>query len=93
MTDLETRIAGLEKGATFNATQDAIRAREAEFLATLRDMKASMLKEQQEATGGSSSEELFALKEENAKLKAKLIKHEYRIGHLVAGMEEMLLSK
>ena len=56
-------------------------------------MKESMLKEQQEASGGSSSEEGAALKEENAKLKAKLTKHEYRISHLVSGMEELLAAK
>ena len=63
-------------------------------MATLRDMKASMLKEQQEAaTGGSSTEEVAALRQENAALKAKLVKHEYRITHLVAGMEEFLSAK
>lgn len=54
-----------------------------------------MLQEQQAAqkAGGSSSEEVAALREENAKLKALLTKHEYRIVHLVAGMEELLASK
>jgi len=56
-------------------------------------MKASMAKEQQESKGSSSSEEVGALKEENAKLKALLTKHEYRINHLVAGMEKMLAAK
>jgi len=86
----------LEKGGTFNATQDAIRKREEEFLATLREMKVSMLKDEQEGggkNGGGSSTEMAALREENARLKAKLTKQEYRIGHLVNGMEKMLVSK
>jgi hypothetical protein len=57
-------------------------------------MKTSMLKEQESNKGNSSSsEEVAALKEENSKLKAQLIKQEYRIGHLVAGMEDMLTTK
>lgn len=92
--DLETRITALEKGATFAATQEAIRSRETGFLAQLRAFKADILKEQEANKGsGSSSEEVAALKEENAKLKAQLTKQEYRIGHLVAGMEEMLAAR
>mmetsp|Transcript_4389 Transcript_4389/g.11324 ORF Transcript_4389/g.11324 Transcript_4389/m.11324 type:complete len:99 (-) Transcript_4389:209-505(-) len=96
MTDLETRIAALEKGGAFNATQEAIRKREEEFLTTLRDMKARIQQEQEEANksgGSTSSEELGKLREENAKLKAKLIKNNYRIHHLVTGMEELLTAK
>lgn len=92
--DLETRVANLEKGATFDATQEAIRNREEEFLKNLREMKTSVLKEQESNKGdSSSSEEVAALKEENVKLKAQLTKQEYRIGHLVAGMEDLLAAK
>ena len=92
--DLESRIASLEKGATFNATQEAIRKREEEFLTTLRDMKATMAEEQGNAKAGdsASSDELAALKKENAELKAQLSKYDYRIHHLVAGMEELLAA-
>ena len=91
MGDLETRIAALEKGAIFNATQIAIRKREEEFLTELRCVKA-LVDQEQEANkicGSSSSEELSTLREENAKLKAQLTKHNYRIHHLVTGMEEL----
>ena len=89
--DLEPRIAALEKGATFTATQAAIRKREEEFLTTLRCMKARMDQEQEanKVCDSSSEEELAALREENAKLKAQLTKHSYRIHHLVTGMEEL----
>eukprot|EP00536_Pseudo-nitzschia_multiseries_P000570 jgi/Psemu1/300185/fgenesh1_kg.7_\ len=94
MTDLESRIVSLEKGATFNATQDAIRKREEEFLTTLRDMKASILKDEQEgANSGASSAEVDALRAENERLKAQLVKQAYRINHLVIGMETFLESK
>lgn len=57
-------------------------------------MKTSMLKEQESNKGNSaSSEEVAALKAQNSKLKAQLTKQEYRIGHLVAGMEDMLATK
>mmetsp|Transcript_13675 Transcript_13675/g.38504 ORF Transcript_13675/g.38504 Transcript_13675/m.38504 type:complete len:97 (-) Transcript_13675:1752-2042(-) len=94
MTDLESRIASLEKGAAFNATQDEIRKREEEFLTTLRDMKASILKDEQDGkNGGASSAEVDALREENVRLKAQVVKQAYRINHLVTGMEKMLESK
>ena len=89
--DIEARIAALEKGATFNATQAAIRKREEEFLTKLRYIKAHMDKEQEASKirGSLSSDELSTLREENAKLKAQLTKHNYRIHHLVTGMEEL----
>ena len=91
---METRIAALEKGAAFNATQEAVRARETEFLTTLREMKENLVKEQEEAKGsGASSGQVESLEKENAALKAKLKKHEYRIAHLVAGLEEFMAAK
>jgi hypothetical protein len=86
----------LEEGNKFNVTQDAIRKREEEFLVTLREMKESILKDKQaENAGGnnnvasSSSNELVSLREENDRLKAKMTKQEYRISHLVTGMEKL----
>jgi septal ring factor EnvC (AmiA/AmiB activator) len=89
--DLEARVKALEDGAQFNANQAAIREREAEFLAQLKEIKETMAKEQ--ASGGASSDEVKALKEENALLKAKLAKNEYRVRHLIEGMEEPLAAK
>ena len=87
----------MEEGNKFNVTQDAIRKREEEFLITLREMKESILKDKQaEIAGGnnnpgssSSSNELVSLREENDRLKAKMTKQEYRISHLVTGMEKL----
>merc|ERR1712194_148821 len=93
MTDLVTRVAALEQGGAFQATQEAVRARDAEFLITLRAMKESMQKEQEGSKGSASSDEAAALKKENTRHQALLTKHEYRIGHLVAGMETMMSAK
>jgi hypothetical protein len=94
---LEARVKALEDGAEFNATQAAIREREVEFLAQLKEIKDTMAKELLQQGGGSggtsSSEELTALKQENELLKAKLGKTEYRVRHLIAGMEELLTTK
>lgn len=88
----------LEDGAQFQATQAAIREREVEFLDQLKEIKESMAKEQQEKSdsgggSGASSEKVKALQEENQTLKAKLAKNEYRVRHLIEGMEELLAAK
>lgn len=95
---MEARVKALEDGAVFNATQAAIREREVEFLAQLKEIKDTISKEQWQQQGGggggaSSSEELTSLKQENELLKAKLAKNEYRVRHLIAGMEELLDAK
>ncbi|KAL3902619.1 MAG: hypothetical protein SGILL_010762, partial [Bacillariaceae sp.] len=54
---------------------------------------ATMAKEAAAGGGGASSEEMTALKKENEALKAKLAKNEYRIRHLIEGMEAMLVAK
>lgn len=90
MEALEQRIIALEKGATFDATQAAIRKREEEMLVTLREIREQMAKE---AGSGASSAELEELKKENEKLKATIAKQEYRIRHLISGMEELLVAK
>lgn len=87
---LEQRIVALEQGATFDATQAAIRKREEEMLVTLRDIREQMAKE---AGLGASSAEMDELKKENEKLKATIAKQEYRIRHLIAGMEDLLAAK
>jgi hypothetical protein len=89
----------LEDGAQFQATQAAIREREVEFLDQLKKIKETMAKEQQKQSGsgtggsGASSEEVKALQEENQTLKARLAKNEYRVRHLIEGMEELLAAK
>ena len=85
-TGLEQRIAALEIGSQFEATQEAIRKREAEFLETLRGIKATMAAEQ----GGASSAEVESLKTENEKLKQTVEKQQYRIQHLLSGLEAMM---
>jgi hypothetical protein len=87
---LEQRIVALEKGSTFDATQAAIRKREEEMLVTLRDIREQMAKE---AGSGASSAELEEVKKENAHLKATIAKQEYRIRHLISGMEDLLAAK
>lgn len=90
MESLEQRVAALEKGAIFDATQSAIRKREEEMLATLREIREQMAKE---AGSGASSAELESLKKENEQLKATIAKQEYRIRHLITGMEGLLAAK
>ena len=92
--DLEGRVRALEEGAKFDATQAAIREREEEFLLTLRAIKEEVAAERESGGGnGLSSAQLASLQEENASLKARIAKQEYRIRHLIAGMEEMLEAK
>ena len=88
----------MEEGNKFNVAQDAIRKREEEFLVTLREMKESILKDKQaenmgggnnNAASASSLNEITSLREENDRLKAKMTKQEYRISHLVTGMETL----
>ena len=83
-------MSALEKGAQYDATQKAIRERELEFLATLREIKEEMAKE---GSSGASSAELEDTKKENEKLKATVAKQDYRIRHLISGMESLLEAK
>lgn len=80
----------MEKGSQYDATQAAIREREVEFLSTLRGIREEMAKE---ASSGASSVELDSVKKENEKLKATIAKQDYRIRHLISGMEELLVAK
>ena len=75
----------------FDATQAAIRKREEEMLSTLRAIREQMAKE--EGSGMASSAEVKDLKAENERLKATIIKQDYRIRHLISGMEELLAAK
>ena len=88
---LEQRVVALEKGATFDATQTAIRRREEEMLVTLREIREQMVKDA--GMGSASSAEMDELKKENEKLKATIAKQEYRIRHLIVGMEDLLAAK
>ena len=62
------------------------------MLATLRGIKEQMAAEAASGSGASSAE-VTDLKTENAKLKATVAKQEYRIRHLIAGMEDLLAAK
>lgn len=87
---METRVKALELGATFDATQSAVKQAQMECLTQLRDIRSS-LKEQ--GAGGASSKELDSLKMENILLKQKNAKQEYRIQHLVEVVEELLAQR
>lgn len=88
--DLDQRIAALEKGAQYDANQAVIRQREQEMLTTLREIRESMANA---GANTASSTEVEGLKDENAKLKATIVKQEYRIRHLIKGYEELLAEK
>lgn len=60
------------------------------MLVTLRDIREQMAKE---AGSGASSAEMEEVKKENEKLKATIAKQEYRIRHLISGMEDLLAVK
>lgn len=86
-------MAALEQGATFDATQSAIREREEEMLATLRGIREQMAKEASAGVAaGVSSTELDQVKQENEKLKTIVAKQEYRIRHLISNMEEFMMA-
>jgi FtsZ-binding cell division protein ZapB len=96
---IEERIAQLESNAKFDATQSAIREREVEFLAQLRQLRDEMMNttttsnSNNNGGGPTSSVEIEALKAENAALKAQVAKQQYRIKHLVDAMEEKQIYK
>jgi hypothetical protein len=64
-----------------------IRQKEQEMLTTLREIRESIV---QAGSSTASSSEVGSLKAENAKLKASIAKHEYRIRHLISGYEKLL---
>jgi uncharacterized coiled-coil protein SlyX len=97
--ELENRIAALEKGAAFDATKTAVQQVEAECLMKLREIRAALVAEASTsgaaATGAvsgaaaTSSKELQQLQNENAELKRKMAKLEYRVQHVVSEMDKM----
>ena len=91
--DLESRVAALEEGAKYDATQELIRQREVEFLQQLREIRATMVQEQKSGVGGANVAELESLKSENARLKSVIAKQEYRIKHLISGFEKLMEEK
>jgi hypothetical protein len=73
-------------GSTFDATQAAVQEAQMDMLTKLREIRQAM-----EHSGGSaSSKEMEALRQENAALKHKVAKQEYRIKHLVDAVEELI---
>ena len=83
---LEERIAALEMGNKYDATKEAVEKVEKEFLVRLREIKAALEKE---AGSAANSKEMEALRAENAMLRAKNEKLEYRVKHCVESMEQM----
>lgn len=76
-------------GSTFDATQAAVQEAQMDMLAKLREIRQAM-----EQSGGSASpKEMEALRQENAALKQKVAKQDYRIKHLVNAVEELIVAK
>lgn len=89
MEDLQKRVEALEVGSTFDATQAAVQESQMDMLVKLRDIRQAM-----EQSGGlASSKEMEALRQENAALKQKVAKQEYRIQHLVDAVEELVAKR
>ena len=86
MADLEKRIASLEVGKGYDATKEAVQKVEKEFLIKFREIKAAL---ESEAGTKANSKEMEALRAENALLKQKNAKLEYRVQHCVESMEKM----
>jgi formylmethanofuran dehydrogenase subunit E-like metal-binding protein len=92
MQDLQKRVETLEVGATFDATQAAVQEVQMELLRNLRDIRHAMM-ESSQGTASSSSVEMEALKAENAALKQKMAKQEYRIQHLANAVEDLVAQR
>ena len=98
MDDLTSRLERLETGATFDATQAAVRQVQMEMLENLRAIRAAMGSNTSGTTGTTtitsssvvSSKEWEALQLENATMKKQIAKQTYRINHLVRSVEELL---
>jgi hypothetical protein len=92
---LEQRVVALEKGAQFDATQADIRQRELEMLTTLREIREAMAKEKGSPNNANNSSggEVETLQKENETLMATIAKQEFRIRHLISGMEDLLSEK
>lgn len=83
---LEARIAALEKGQKFEATQKAVAAVEADCLKQLREVRAAVA-----ADSGAAASSAAAVAEKEA-LTRKIAKLEYRVQHLLGSMD-MLYEK
>jgi predicted nucleic acid-binding Zn-ribbon protein len=90
---LEHRINALEIGKQYDATKEAVRKVEEEYLLKLREIKQAIEREKQQSTSStsaaSSTKELEELRKENDTLKQKNTKLEYRIQHVVSNMEKL----
>ena len=89
IAEMEKRIAALEMGKSYDATKAAVEEIEKEFLIKFRDLKVALVDNPKGTASGSSSKELEALRAENALLKTRVQKLEYRVQHCVESMEQM----
>jgi cell division protein FtsB len=87
--DLEKRIAALEAGRQYQADRMAVQAVEQEHLVQLLTIRNSMTATAVTAT--TSSREMVALRDENERLRNTIAKLQYRVEHLVDGMDEMIM--
>ena len=81
---MEARIAALEKGEGFAATQKAIQAVQANCLQQLRDVRQALDKD---GSGAVSSAQTAAALAEKQALEKRVAKLEYRVEHLLSSME------
>jgi FtsZ-binding cell division protein ZapB len=89
MEDLQKRVEALEVGSTFDASQAAVQEAQMDMLTKLRDIRQAM----EQSGGSASSKEMEALRQENAALKQKVAKQQYRIQHLVDAVEELVAKR
>lgn len=82
---MQVRIAALEKGESFAATQTAIQNVQAKCLQQLRNVRAAL--DTDGHGSGASASAVAAQTAENNALQRKVEKLEYRVQHLLASME------
>lgn len=80
---MEARVAALEKGGKFEATQKHIAAVQADCLKQLREVRAAV------ASGSGATITTAAAAVEKEALTKKIAKLEYRIQHLLESMDAL----
>jgi cell division septum initiation protein DivIVA len=88
---LEQRIADLEQGTKFDATQSAVQKVQWECLQQLRDIRAALASSSSTTEGNGSVDNtaLKTMQEENQQLKTRNAKLEYRVQHMAHSLEEL----
>jgi hypothetical protein len=84
---LEARIAALELGETYKATQSDIQKVQANCLQQLRDVKTALENDGGNAAVSTNSAQIEAITAERDALQRKVAKLEYRVQHILESME------